>query len=249
MKKYHINYAAVGSNCNENNPNPGYFNAQILNSETALSVAGFDQTVKYNLDKLPAEFKEKHKDYFNFKRGAGYWIWKPWIILDMLSKIRDGDVLMYSDSGCHFISSMDPIFKKLDASDKGVIVFNLVHKEYVWTKRDCFVIMDCDSDSYWNSNQIMSTFLLCKKSEFSVKLVEDWYKYMSDPRCVWDMKFLPNEMGKNNLDGFIEHRHDQSVLSLLCKKNGITPLEDITEWGRPELRDYPQIVQHTRKND
>ena len=32
-------------------------------------------------------------------RGGGYWVWKPWIIVDTLRQMKENDVLVYVDSG------------------------------------------------------------------------------------------------------------------------------------------------------
>ena len=34
-------------------------------------------------------------------RGYGYWLWKPKIILQKLMQIKEGDILLFLDAGCH----------------------------------------------------------------------------------------------------------------------------------------------------
>ena len=38
---------------------------------------------------------------------------------------------------------------------------------------------------------------------------------------------MPNQLGKENYEGFRENRHDQTVWSLLTKKKNIAPLKDL----------------------
>ena len=246
MKKVLINYAAVGTNHAHNQPNRGYVNAQRLNSETAIN-SGFGEVINYNPSKLPVTFFEKHKQHFKYTRGAGYWIWKPFIILDALSKLNNDDILMYSDSGCHFINNMSPIFSKLDETKNKVLVFNLAQIEKDWTKRDCFVELNCDTPEFADSKQIMSTFFLCRKSEFACHVVNQWYETLSNFHMVADEFVSPSK--NKNYDSFKEHRHDQSILSLVSKLNKVEFMEDITEWGDPIKRNTVQIVKHTRKRD
>jgi hypothetical protein len=145
MKKIHINYAALGTNHNYNHPNGGYFNAQMLNSSTAKTVAGFDESINYKIESLPEDFKTKHYQHFSHTRGAGYWIWKPYIILNHLkNKMNDNDLLMYTDSGCHFINNLNPLFNRLNDTQEKVLVFNLAQIEKDWTKRDCFIKLNCE---------------------------------------------------------------------------------------------------------
>ena len=48
-----------------------------------------------------AEFINKHAEFINNnRRGFGYWIWKPYLIMKQIDKMEDGDVLFYSDCGC-----------------------------------------------------------------------------------------------------------------------------------------------------
>jgi hypothetical protein len=247
MKKYLINYAAKGTNCTQNHPNSGYVNAQIKNSSTGINVAGFDEVINYGIDSLSEEFKKRHQTHFKYTRGAGYWVWKPQIILDALSKISNNDILMYSDSGCHFIHNINPVIEILEQSENKCLCFRLSQIEESWTKRDCFIQMDCDYPDYVFSKQIMSTFFICKKNDFSNFLINEWQRYISDFHMVSD-DFVSPSIHKN-YPAFKEHRHDQSILSLLCKKHKVNMVEDITEWGSPELRGFPQIVSHTRRTD
>lgn len=48
-----------------------------------------------------------------------------------------------------------------------------------------------------------------------MRFVEEWLRYCRDERILTD---IPNESGYPNLTGFVDHRHDQSVLSLLAEK-------------------------------
>ena len=247
MKKIHINYAALGTNYSNNDSNCGYFNAQKLNSQTAKDIGGFDESVNHNLGSLSKEFLQKHQQHFLYTRGAGYWVWKPYIILNYVKNMNEDDILMYTDSGCHFIHNATPLFNILEQSINKVLVFNLAHEEKDWTKRDCFKKLNCDTQEYADSKQIMSTFFMCKKNDFSINILEQWYEQISDFHMVADDFVSPSV--EKNYDSFKEHRHDQSLLSLVSKINKVDTLEDITEWGDPIKRGIPQIIRHTRKRD
>ena len=54
-----------------------------------------------------------------------------------------------------------------------------------------------------------------KKSNISEIFLEKLLYYSQDKRIITDD---PNTLGFPNYDGFIENRHDQTVLSLLIKK-------------------------------
>ena len=93
----------------------------------------------------------------------------------------------------------------------------------------------------------MGTFFMCKKNDFSINILEQWCEQISDFHMVADDFISPSV--EKNYDSFREHRHDQSLLSLVSKINKVDTLEDITEWGDPIKRGIPQIIRHTRKSD
>ena len=44
-------------------------------------------------------FKSKYKRILDYKRGSGYWIWKPYLINKYLKNLDYGDFLLYLDAG------------------------------------------------------------------------------------------------------------------------------------------------------
>lgn len=65
----------------------------------------FDAIHLYNEYDLPTSFREDFNEQLRADvRGFGYWVWKPRVILETLSKMDDGDVLLYVDMGCHLNS-------------------------------------------------------------------------------------------------------------------------------------------------
>ena len=247
-----INYAALGSNYASNTPNNGYFQSQKKNTKTGLEIGGFDRCINYGTHSLPTEFFEKHKQHFQYTRGAGYWIWKPFIILDALSKMGPNDFLMYSDSGCYFIDKIDPVIDIIHSTEHGVAVCDMPHIEKYWTKRDCFTQMNCDTPEFTDTEQRSSSFFFCRKTDMALHIANEWYRWMSHFNIVSDEFISPSN--KPCYPEFIEHRHDQSILSLVCKKNGIEAIPDIAAFdgeGFPIIEDpanrrIPQIIFHSR---
>ena len=51
--------------------------------------------------KKDSEFWVKHGNFIeNNKRGYGYWLWKSYIVKKQLELMKEGDILLYADSGC-----------------------------------------------------------------------------------------------------------------------------------------------------
>ena len=90
MKKYFINYAARG-----------FKNSQQIGLEAAKSF-GFN-VEGFNENNIDESFYNYYSTHFQQPRGAGYWLWKPYIIKHKLSTIEKGDYLIYMDSGGKFM--------------------------------------------------------------------------------------------------------------------------------------------------
>jgi len=167
------------------------------------------------------------KELLDYDRGIGFWSWKPHIILDALSRARDGDIVVYSDAGRYrggytVNRSVDPLVEFADLNGgflPGVLIPHFGPNSR-WTRRDCFVLMGCDSVRYWSHPQIQATFSVWIKNEQSLLLLQQWRAYCTDIRIIGDG---PNSCGLPNLPGFIDHRHDQSVLTNLVLMRRVTP--------------------------
>ncbi len=185
---------------------------------------GADKVREYSAKDIDADFYKKNKFILDQKRGAGYWLWKPYIIKDALSTVNDGDYVFYVDSGAFFVSYAPSLIEAMKQHNVDVMTFQLP-KEYLekfWSKRDAFILMDCDSERFADTPQFIASHILFKKTPNTVALVDEYLKYAQDPRIITD---IPNQMGKENYPGFRENRHDQTIWSLLCKKKGITTFE------------------------
>lgn len=202
MRTYLINFAT-----------PDFYSSQNRLNLSAKKYV--DDIISYNLDWLKElGFFTENLKILTQKRGAGYWLWKPLIILTMLEKVEYGDVVFYCDSGIDLKKDIKPLIL---SSDRGIFLFK--NDEYVpnsrYTKRDCFILMDCDSEEYWNADQVIAGFGIYTKSKKVMDFVKEWLAYGKDERIITDIN---NVMGKKNFPDFIEHRWDQSILSILARK-------------------------------
>lgn len=113
------------------------------------------------------------------------------------------------------IKSLNPLFEICNRQD-GIMLFR-THRQLnkKWTKRDCFVLMNCDSPKYWNAEQLMASFSIYVNNERNRNFVEKWLYYCCNKNIVTD---IPNICGLDNFPEFKDHRHDQSILSLLAVK-------------------------------
>lgn len=229
---YVINYA-----------NGKFKNSQKLNTKTALKVGKADKVINYSSEDIDEKFYNNNIKILSQKRGNGYWLWKPYFIYKTLNEINFGDYLMYCDSGAYFVDDIHKLINVMNKDKQDIMCFQIETVEKNYSKRDAFILMNCDNNVVKNSKQVCATFSLYKKSAKSLKLVKDWLKYCQDERIITD---IPNKCGRKNYPGFIDNRHDQTAFSLICKKYNLNPYRDISQYGKNIVMtnsDFPQIVE------
>lgn len=196
-----------------------YYESVKKITNQANKIGLFDEIVGYtdiNLRENYPEFWKKHSKFIlKHKRGYGYWIWKSFLIQQKLNEMEDGDILLYLDSGCdinyHNKHMMEEFF---ELTNKHEMINTNAQKEKIWTKRDLYDIIKIDNNKL-NTNQIQGGIIMLKKCSKVIKLINEWVELNSDYHNIDDSPSV-----KENYQEFREHRHDQSVYSLLCKKYG-----------------------------
>lgn len=203
----------------------GFARAQHLNTWAGKHLGKFDQVIEYCPEKIDKEFYTANRDVLSIKRGAGEWLWKPYIILKTLKDMNEGDFLFYCDSGAFMIRSCQYLFESMKDSDLWVSNIPLIEKQ--WTKPAVISEMGASGrEDILNSNQIQGGFVAVRKSPFTVDFIAEWLSKCCNARLL-----LP--LSENEEKGeCISHREDQSILSILCKLYGIRPHRDPTQYGR-----------------
>lgn len=203
---------------------------------------GINGCISYTESNLNPSFVNKHKNILNNStRGFGYWIWKSFIINDAMKMLNYGDILIYSDSGSEIINDPSFLINKCETED--IVLFeNYPHLNKTWTKRDCFVMMGCDKKEYWDGPQVDAAFQLYKKTDENVKFLNVFLGYSEYENIINDD---PN-LTFDNFPEFRDHRHDQSILSLLAIKNNVKLTKQPSQFGDVENRGYAQIFNHNR---
>lgn len=197
---------------------------------------GIDELRPWRVELLrKTPFYQAHRSTLDHPRGAGYWLWKPYIILETLEHAASGDIVVYSDAGVTVIRSLAPLFA-LCAEKGGILLFGGHYDGIggqqntceVWTKRDCFVLMECDTPRYYRAPMLDASFIVFMKNPQSTSLVNEWLNLCRDPRSLTDS---PNQLGLRNRPGFMGHRHDQSILSLLAARHGLEIFRSPSQFG------------------
>lgn len=194
-----------------------------------------DEYLKNDID-----FWNNHSNFIenNNQKYYGYAIWKPYLILKSLEKMNNGDILFNSDAGCEWNifgkKRLEEYFDIINSNDKDILCFQLSHLERQWTKIDLLDYLD--SYNIINTFQIMDTCFIIKKSEKIINFIKKWYELSCNYHFIDDSKSILNEY-----NDFINHRHDQSIFSLLCKKYQANIIDDETffwPWKKDQQKIY-----------
>lgn len=84
--------------------------------------------------------------------------------------------------------------------------------------------MNRRDEEYYDTPQAWGGFIIIKNNFISLQIITEWFTYVQDERIVTN---LPTVIMPNHSD-FIENRHDQTVISIICKKYKI-PLVDFPQ--------------------
>uniref|UniRef100_A0A7S0DZ16 Uncharacterized protein n=1 Tax=Hanusia phi TaxID=3032 RepID=A0A7S0DZ16_9CRYP len=181
----------------------------------ALSQADVDQP-----------FQKRNKDIFNVGRGAGLWLWKPYIINKTLHEdLQEGEYLVYVDAGAFIKSPIDPMLafmEVLDSKLQGVLTFGVGFPQFMYCKRDSFVIQNCDSTECHEAMQVDGYLSVWRKSKHALQVAQQWLIECQNFQSLSD-EGPQNVKGKPNLPGFRAHRHDQALLTNIITRE---------KWGR-----------------
>jgi hypothetical protein len=226
-KIYLINYA-----------NKGYIESRKNLKKSALE-NGVDEVIEYNLSDIDNDFKNNNI-HFSYKKGGGYWIWKPYFILKTFEKINNNDILIYCDSGATITKSLLSQIELLN--NYSIILYNTQNSpditENIYTKMDIFKHFNCeDNKEITHSRQIEAGFIILKKNSNSIDFISKWLETLKIYNLISDDPSI-----EKNFNEFKAHRNDQSILSVLGKlyKDKYNILIYPTE------KDF---IEHHRRND
>lgn len=220
----------------------------------AEAMGCYDHIVVANESYLNIDFREEYKDKLQPNvRGYGYWCWKPQVILQLLDQIDEGDIIQYTDAGCHLNSAgmtrLMEYFELTSTSESGILAFAAIPpsfhqasinlpemQEYRWCKSDLLKYFKVDKClEIVNTPTIGAGIIFIKKAPASIAVVKRWLEVISH-----DFTLLDDTPSRTkNISGFIEHRHDQSIFSLLCKLHDAKLISAYEYWYPMRFVNYP----------
>ncbi|MDI9314004.1 MAG: hypothetical protein QM529_04945 [Hydrotalea sp.] len=242
MKIYFITFAnKTGSLLH-----PPRFSVDRIVAEATAS-GYFDRVLGFSENDLDKKFWAKHQEFIlSHPRGFGYWLWRPQLVLQTLAKIDDGDMVVFADAGCTINAGaaakkrMADYIDIVKKSKSGILSFQIKQLEKHWTKNDLLLALKAD-DKIKNSGQLLGGVWLLKKCAASMAVVREWRRIAES-----DYHLIDDSPSRSKNDaGFCEHRHDQSIFSILRKQIGTEILPNETD--KDLYNDTPIIATKLHK--
>jgi beta-1,4-mannosyl-glycoprotein beta-1,4-N-acetylglucosaminyltransferase len=180
----------------------------------------FKRCIGYTPDDLDEEFKMSCKSLLSQKRGGGYWCWKPHVVLKTMQSIPENEWILYADAGCTLVRERkEQVLEQIEIMEKEnklVSAYQMNHLEKSWTKGDMFNYFGIVENKHIKeTGQYVGGVFLVKNHEKTRRIFERMLEIMSG------LSFLIDDSPSiiSNDSSFNEHRHDQSLFSIIRKLN------------------------------
>jgi hypothetical protein len=207
----------------------------------ARAMGVFSERMLFTDAGLSPDFWRRHHDFIiRNARLFGYDIWKPHVVKRALASIGEDDVLFYCDAGCSLNPEGVVRFREYvsmaRAHPSRCLAFHGGLPELEWTKRDALETLGFTEPAQLESSQVWAGMFFLVKTPETVRFVDRWAELTEDYHLIDDSPSRHAESPR-----FRQHRHDQSIFSILFKQRGGLAIPDETWWPRnwEAQRGYP----------
>ena len=172
--------------------------------------------LKTRSDLVNTNFYLQNKKILDCSRGSGYCAWKPYFILEALNELPENEILFYMDSEDYIRDTYvlrEKFDEKFKTYDYLFFTGNNPQKEY--TRYDCFHLMNCLEEKYFNQLQMEAGLIVVKNTPFIKQFMAEWMHYCTNYQII---SFHAENIYGENDPIFKEHRDDQSILTNLVYK-------------------------------
>ena len=174
---------------------------------------GFDSFNSFSNSDFQSDFKEKNFTTLSLERGSGYWVWKPYIILLATRIYPHEEALLYLDSGAIPIRDSS-LYKSLIRDDRIHVWVEEDSRIINWTDPNVLSALSGEQD-FTDAPMVWAGALLARNSQNLTHFLLQWQKLCENPSYLH-----PETLdGYTKESGYIWHRHDQSILSILVAQN------------------------------
>jgi len=191
--------------------------------QRAFELGAANKSIEWDRETIEkTEFYNKNLHTFRAPIGAGYWIWKPYIILNALKKLEDNEVLVYMDSGDMITSNFSKFLNRA-LRQEDMLLLDGSYRHGDWTHKECFEEMWCDSKEYHDAIQLEAGVCVFRKTARTISVVSEWLGWVQNEKALYDSWASQRE-------GFNEHRHDQSILTNLKIKYSLPSSSEMRQF-------------------
>jgi hypothetical protein len=221
---------------------------------------------------LGTEFYKVNRWIFELKsrnehRGFGWYSWKPFVILQEMSRYArdvtadlvacDGHgytsddpppIILWTDADTYPIADLPPLFEQC-RKDGGIMLFAAEGcLQRHWCKRDMMIAMGQDEPRFLGAQHGTARFMLFEAGDWRAKqFLMEWLAYMLNPL---NPTLEPSRLA-NDYPDFHEHRWDQAVMTNLVHKYGLKLYREADEFGDGTDRDrdiYPTVFKQVYRS-
>lgn len=179
---------------------------------------GFSHFINYRRHDLSKRFVADNKEIMSQKTGAGYWLWKPWVILHTLENAPENAIVVYADTGFVFKKHIQKLIDL--AKTHGIVLIKyddvdvygtLGNKVQRYTLRQ----MKADTVDMRQKNLLWAAFGVYKNTAQTRKFLRKWLEHCRDKNKIMETSNPSYPEHK----GFCGHCHDQAILSVLAHQH------------------------------
>lgn len=185
-----------------------FFQNQHALAQSALN-RGVDFILNYRRSHIDENFYKEHRSMLDEKYGAGYWLWKPYVILKTMENTPEGSTIIYADTGAIFTSSLMPILEHLQKYDGIFYRYNREMYGTLKTTMDAQVAEELGVSTHPDfdkTRQLWAGFMAFRNCQITREFIKKWLELCTNPNFI-------KGYGKST------HHHDQSLLSITLLKH------------------------------
>lgn len=216
----------------------GYYDESVNRLISTFKENGGNEVHVYTEKNIPFD-NDDIKNYFEQykKESFGFYAFKPLVILDVMSKIPEGDIIIYHDAGrpeynFSFKKPLQPLIDNVVKNYQGIGLGEggWLHNQY--TKDKCFKLMDCDNEYIRGKCMMVATWGVFEKNLKSLSFLIDWRKW-----CL-NHDVICTSINEQNHEGFVRHTWDQSILTNLFHLYSLQNLLNIDKGWEKDINNF-----------
>lgn len=170
---------------------------------------GFSDIRVLTGDDLDQSFREENAAILKYKKGAGLWLWKSYLILKIMNTLPEEHVVIYSDACSRPDETLTDLIER--AQNFGIAGYE-AFQQNKYVAPSCFRAMNAEDQLNDDSLiQRWSTVVAFSNTARVREFVQEWYHW-----CQKEDVIAADAFGDKP-----KHCHDQSIFSVLTHKRRI----------------------------